>query len=83
MTQPSLKREFDYYLSNQDRLVADYNGRCVVIKDEQVIGAYDDYLEAVTQTINQGHQIGTFLTQRVSPGPDDYTGTFHSRVAFP
>ena len=82
MTQPSLKREFDYYLSNQDRLVAEYNGRCIVIKDQQIIGAYDDYREAVVETINQGHEAGTFLTQRVSPGSTDYTGVFHSRVAF-
>ena len=82
MTQPSLKREFDYYLSNQDRLVAEYNGKCIVIKDQQIIGAYNDYREAVVESIKQGHEAGTFLTQRVSPGSADYTGVFHSRVAF-
>ena len=82
MTQPRLKRAFDFYLSNQDRLVAQYNGKCVVIRDQQIIGAYDDYREAVVETIKQGHDAGTFLTQRVSPGSADYTGEFHSRVAF-
>ena len=82
MTQPSLKREFDYYLSNQDRLVAKYDGKCIVIKEQQIIGAYDDYRQAIVETINQGHEVGTFLTQRVSPGSADYTGIFHSRVAF-
>ena len=82
MTQPGLKREFDHYLSNQDRLLAKYDGKCIVIKDRQIIGAYDDYREAVVETIGQGHEAGTFLTQRVSPGSADYTGKFHSRVAF-
>ena len=82
MMQPSLKREFDYYLSNQDRLVAEYDGKCIVIKEQQIIGAYDDYRQAVVETIKQGHEVGTFLTQRVSPGSADYTGIFHSRVAF-
>ena len=82
MTQPGLKREFDHYLSNQDRLLAKYDGKCIVIKDRKIIGAYDDYREAVVETIGQGHEAGTFLTQRVSPGSADYTGKFHSRVAF-
>ena len=83
MVHQSLKKEFEYYLSHQNELIVQYADQCIVIKNQQVLGAYEDYAEAVTQTVAQGHPLGTFFTQRVSPGEDDYTATFHSRVVFP
>ncbi|MCY3939554.1 MAG: hypothetical protein OXG29_00550 [Gammaproteobacteria bacterium] len=82
MAQTRLNDEFAYYLAHQEQLVSQHNGKCVVIKNKKIIGVYDNYLEAVKETIRQGHQAGTFLTQRVSPGEKDYTSVFHSRVAF-
>ena len=78
----SLKAEFEYYLENQDRFVEDYDGKFIVIKGSEVIGAYDKAIEAVRAGEAQGHQIGTFLVQKVSLGDEDYTQTYHSRVAF-
>ncbi len=76
-----LKPEFDYYLANQAELVKKYNGKFVVIKNRQVIGVYDDPATAVAKT-KETHELGTFLVQKVSPGTDAYTQTFHSRVSF-
>jgi hypothetical protein len=76
-----LIREFDYYLAHQDELVRQYNGRFIVIKDHAVLGSYDDQLQAITETA-KNHEIGTFLVQKVEPGPGAYTQTFHSRVTF-
>lgn len=76
-----LKTEFEYYLAHQDELVAKYNGRVVVIKNRTVIGDYADEPTAVLET-QKSHALGTFLVQRVAPGPDAYTQTFHSRVSF-
>ena len=73
-----LAREFDYYLAHQDAMVELYNGRVIVLKDCVVIGAYDNYGDAVLETEKQ-HELGTFLVQRVSPGPGDYTVTIRSR----
>lgn len=78
----SLKKEFDYYLANQDELVKQYSGRFIVIKDQQVLGAYADQLIAVTETQKNGHKVGTFLIQKVESGSSAYSQTFHSRVAF-
>lgn len=75
-----LEKEFQYYLDNQDELVRKYNGRCVVIKDCQVIGVFDDELSAVKEIGNK-HPLGTFLVQKVEPGSNAYSQTFHSRVA--
>ena len=72
-----LKRAFEFYLANQDAMVEQYNGRFIVIKDDEVIAVYDSDLEAVTEA-KKVHALGTFLVQKVSPGEADYTATFHS-----
>lgn len=76
-----LKKEFDHYLANQAELVKQYNGKFVVIKDCNVIGAYDSQSVALAET-QKIYPIGTFLIQKVEPGTAAYTQTFHSRVAF-
>jgi len=80
MAKP-LEREFEYYLKHQNDLVKKYSGKFVVIQNEEVIGVYDDELKAVTET-SKNHELGTFLVQRCEPGKENYTQTFHSRVAF-
>ncbi|MFV2073636.1 MAG: hypothetical protein ACC742_13410, partial [Thermoanaerobaculales bacterium] len=76
-----LKREFHYYLEHQDELVEKYNGKVIAIKNREVIGVFNSLLEALTETCKD-HEIGTFLIQKCSPGDDDYSMTFHSRVCF-
>lgn len=76
-----LQREFQWYLDHQEELVKLYNGKVVVIKDCEVIGAYDSDYEAISETA-KSHELGTFLTQLCTPGDEAYTATFQSRVAF-
>jgi hypothetical protein len=76
-----LDKEFQYYINNQNDLVKRYNGRYVVIVGEQVKGDYDDYSQALSNSLNE-YEMGTFLVQKCSPGDKDYTLTFHSRVIF-
>lgn len=75
-----LNDEFQFYLKNQDELVADHDGKFVVIKGGKVIGVYSDQLTAVSET-QKSHKLGTFLVQKVGRGPDAHTQVFHSRVA--
>jgi len=77
----ALEREFQYYLEHQDELVAKYNGKFVVIKDDKVIGVFDTKEEAVRE-ITKKYELGTFLIQKCEPGSESYTQTYHSRVAF-
>ena len=74
-----LKKAFEFYLTNQDSMVQQHNGKFIVIKDDEVIGAYDSDQEAVTET-QKAHPLGTFLVQKVSEGEADHTARFHSRV---
>jgi glycine betaine/choline ABC-type transport system substrate-binding protein len=73
--------DFQYYIDNQIDLVKKYDGRYIVIVDEKVVGNYDDYSQALSDSL-KNYEMGTFLVQKCSPGNNDYTLTFHSRVAF-
>jgi len=76
-----LEKEFKYYLEHQDELVKKYNGKFIVIKNREVIGAFDSELEAIEKTAEK-HELGTFLVQKCEPGSESYTQTYHSRVTF-
>ena len=77
-----LDKEFQYYLQHQNELVARYNNRYLVIHEQQVVGDYDTFAEAVTEAQKQ-FRPGTFIVQRCSEGPKDYTFSYHSRVRIP
>ena len=77
-----LKREFTFYRAHQGEMVEKYDGRVIVLKNNQVIGDYATVPEAVSAT-KKMHPLGTFLVQRVSEGNKDYTRTFYSRVRAP
>ncbi len=74
-----LEREFRYYLLHQPELVQHYAGKVVVIKNQSIIGAFDNEADAVHETA-KSHELGTFLIQRCENGSDAYTQTFHSPV---
>ena len=77
----SLEKEFQFYLNNQDELVKKYNGKFIVIKNCEVIGAYDSEVEAVEKTAST-YELGTFLVQKCEPGTESYSQTYHSRAVF-
>lgn len=77
----TLEREFQYYLDHQEELVARYNGKYIVIINQQVVGSYDAEIEAIEES-SKNYDLGTFLVQKCEPGSDSYTQTYHSRVAF-
>jgi len=80
-TEHSLKKEFEFYVKNQDEFAKKYNGLYIVIKNSEVIGVFDSEIEAVEKTSLQ-HELGTFLVQKCEPGIESYTQTYHSRVVF-
>jgi len=72
--------EFKFYLEKQGEFVESHNGEWVVIKGNNVLGFYDDQLQAIQET-QKNYELGTFMVQRVTQGETGYTRTFHSRVA--
>jgi hypothetical protein len=76
-----LEKEFKYYIENQGALIKEYNGKFIVIKECEVIGAYDSEIEAIDITM-KNHELGTFLVQKVEPGKESYRQMYHSRASF-
>ncbi len=75
----TLQKEFNYYIKNRDEFVKNYEGRYLVIKDEQILGVYDARGEAIKETMKE-YELGTFMVHLVKPGDDDIKITFRSRV---
>lgn len=80
MKQHTLKDEFQYYLDHQSELVEKYDGEYIGIRDNVVLGAYKTREEALRQ-LSKKYELGTFLIQLVGSGEENYTRTFHSRMA--
>lgn len=74
-----IHQEFEYFIKNQDSLVAQHQGKVVVIKDQEVIGVYDSPWEAYVATVKE-HELGTFLIQACEPGPKAYTAYVHPHI---
>jgi len=79
MTNNYLQQQLEYFKSNQNELIKKYEGKFLVIKDQEIQGAYDTEMEAYTNAKNE-FELGTFLIQQCLPGQESYTQTFHSRV---
>ena len=76
-----IKSLFQYYLEHQDELVKTYNGKYIVIVDNAVVGSYDRQDEAYFSA-EAKFGLGNFLVQLCTPGRQDYTQHFTSRVSF-
>lgn len=68
----NLEDLFNWYLSNQDKLVEQYNGKYLVIKDNQVVAVYDDENTAYFEASDK-YGLGNFILQLCTPGKDAYT----------
>ena len=80
MTDSYLQKQLEYFKANQKELVKKYEGKFLVIKDQQVQDVHDTEIEAYTEA-KKKFDLGTFLIQQCLPGQESYTQTFHSRVA--
>lgn len=76
-----LDKEFKYYIDNQAKLVKEYNGKYIVIVGNDVVGDYDNEIQAYNKSV-QKYTLGTFLIQLCKPGKDSYTQAFHSSAIF-
>jgi len=75
----TIDQDFKYYLSHQDELVKKYNGKYIVLNDTNVVGAYDDYVDAFYSSLEK-YKPGTFMIQLCTPGKEAYTVRYYNRV---
>lgn len=76
-----LEKEFKYCQKHHQKLLNQFNGRYVVVRDDKVIGDYATEIKAYTKTQKQ-HKLGTFLIQMISPKKENLAQKFSSRVIF-
>jgi hypothetical protein len=72
--------DLDYFIANQDELVAQYNGKVLLIRNQHVEGAYD----TVGEACSAGDKLfgrGKFSIRTCMPGEDAYTDII-TRVDF-
>lgn len=74
---------YEYFIKNRNALAQKYNRWFLVIKDCRVIGSYDTFDEAFTET-TKTEELGTFLIQDLrDDGENTNTHYFYSNnVAF-
>lgn len=68
----NLEQLFQWYLDHQNELVEKYNGKHLVIKDNEVVAAYDDENTAYFDAVEK-YGLGNFILQLCTPGKDAYT----------
>ncbi|MDE2750425.1 MAG: hypothetical protein OXI34_15825 [Chloroflexota bacterium] len=64
-----LKKEYEHYLKIREDLAKNNDGKFVAIKGDDVLGVFDDYLQAAN-TVYVAHEKGTVLMQAISKDPD-------------
>lgn len=64
-----LKKEYEHYLEIREELAKTSDGKFVAIKGQEVLGVFDDYLQAAN-TVYIAHEKGTVLMQEISKDPD-------------
>lgn len=75
-----LDREYNYYKQNQKTFLEKYRGKVLVIRDEKIIGVYEDEATAYKESVSK-YGLGTFLIQKCVPDRETIQ-TFHSNVIF-
>ena len=77
MSEESLRKNLAWYIANQQELAAKYDGKILLIVDQELIGAFDSMEAAYTKALEK-YELGTFTLQPCSSGEDSYTLTLAS-----
>jgi len=72
---------YAYFESNLKKLLEQYGGKFIIIKDETVIEAYNSFDEAYQSAIKT-EQLGTFLIQHCVENEEDTVAFVSGNVSF-
>ncbi|MDR1744157.1 MAG: hypothetical protein LBS30_00195 [Planctomycetota bacterium] len=64
--------DFHWYIEHQYEFVEKYDGKCLVIRNHEVLGAYDSEEKALEAALAR-YPFGEFMIQPCSAGPEAYT----------
>ena len=74
-----LDRLQEFFEANRKKLAAEHHGQYVVIHDNEIVGFYDDELEAYEEA-KLKYGAGSFLLQHCIRLEEETKAVFHSRV---
>ena len=75
-----LERPLSVFRENQEKFASKHHGQFVVIHDDEVIGFFDDELEAYHEAKTR-YGLGAFLLRQCLRQEEEDEPVFHSRVA--
>jgi hypothetical protein len=75
----ALKKNLDWYIAHQQELAEKYNGKVLLIVDQKLINAFNDYADAFNAAA-KSYAPGTFTLQPCSPEAESYTMMLYSPV---
>ena len=75
------EKELEYFIANQEKLVAEHGNKTLVIKDCQVVDVCDSPLTAYLKA-QEKYEVGTFMIQPCIPGPSAYTVSIATQEIF-
>jgi len=75
------EKDLEYFIANQEQLVAKHRDKTLVIKDCQVVEVCDTPLAAYLKA-KERYEPGTFMIQPCSPGPGAYTVSISTQGIF-
>lgn len=65
------KKDFDYFISNYEKLFQTYGHKFLAIKNETILGAFDGVAEAI-DALKDKYEVGTYIIQECSNDESAY-----------
>jgi hypothetical protein len=77
-----LEREQKFYTDHRNELRKKYLGKRIVIEGDQILGVYEDDMDAINAMTAAGHKLGTFMVKYIPVDPEDETLRIYSPFAY-
>jgi hypothetical protein len=77
-----LEREQKFYTDHRDELRKKYLGKRIVIEGDQILGVYEDDMDAIGATTAAGHKLGAFMVKYIPVDPEEETLRIYSPFAY-
>lgn len=72
-------QDYDFFIQNIAKIYKEYGHKFIAIKNSQIIGAYNSFNDALTNTLIK-EELGTFLIQECFPSKEDCIHSFQCNV---
>jgi len=72
-------QDYEYFLQNMGKLYEQYGHKFLAIKDRQILGVYDNFNEALDDTL-KNEEAGTFLIQECFQNKEECIQYFQRNV---